>query len=98
MPVSASSDLYRLANFWGFTAFAISLGSSYFQVCGEGAVQGRGYLQAGQLLGLHRICHQLGELILPGVDGEGFGGRTVGVLEKVRKVGQCGSGIVYLSH
>ena len=32
MPVSASSHLYRLATIWGFTAFAIGLGSSYFQV------------------------------------------------------------------
>ena len=34
MPVSASSHLYRLSNYWGFTAYAISLGSSYFQVRG----------------------------------------------------------------
>ena len=33
MPVPASSHLYRLSNYWGFTAYAISLGSSYFQVC-----------------------------------------------------------------
>ena len=32
MTVSASSHLYRLSNYWGFTAYAISLGSSYFQV------------------------------------------------------------------
>ena len=36
MPVSASSHLYRLSNYWGFTAYAISLGSSYFQVWGGG--------------------------------------------------------------
>ena len=51
MPVSASSDLYRLANFWGFTAFAVSLGSSYFQVWTEGG-------SAGGLWGYWKRCER----------------------------------------
>ena len=40
MEVTSSCRLFRLANYWGFTAFTICLGSSYFQVWEGGRVEG----------------------------------------------------------